>query len=56
MRGALLFGLGIVAGVFGTLLWPKSTFEQCMLEKIHNPKQLEGAYWFCKGLRKPANF
>jgi hypothetical protein len=54
MRGALLFALGIVVGVLGTLLWPKSTFEQCMLEKIHDPKRLDGAYWLCKGHpRKP---
>jgi len=51
MRGALLFALGIVVGVLGT---PKSTFEQCMLEKIHDPKRLDGAYWLCKGHpRKP---
>jgi hypothetical protein len=56
-RTLAIFGFGIVAGVLGAMLWPKSTFERCMLDFIHDPKKLEGAYWMCKGHpRKPANY
>ena len=50
-RDFLILGLGVVIGTLGTLLWPTSTFEQCMLGKIHDPvpMKLEAAYWFCKG-------
>jgi hypothetical protein len=50
-RSLAIFGFGIAAGVLGAMLWPKSTFERCMLDFIHDP------YWMCKGhLRKPANY
>jgi hypothetical protein len=54
MRGVLLFGLGIVVGVVATMLWPKSTFEQCMLDKIHDPSPelFRAAYRLCKDLPK----
>jgi hypothetical protein len=55
-RDFLLLGLGIVIGALAVLLWPRSTFEQCMLDKMHDPSplKLEAAYWFCKGFpRRP---
>jgi hypothetical protein len=47
VRGALLFTLGIVVGVVATMLWPKSTFELCMLDKIHDPspEMFKAAYY-----------
>jgi hypothetical protein len=54
VRGALLFTLGIVVGVVATMLWPKSTFELCMLDKIHDPspEMFKAAYYLCKDLPK----
>jgi hypothetical protein len=55
-RDAFILGVGIIMGALGTLLWPTSSFENCMLQKIHDPAQfrLEAAYWLCKGhARKP---
>lgn len=51
-RDFLLVGLGLVIGVLGTLLWPTSTFEQCMVGKIHDPSPelFRAAYQFCKDL------
>jgi hypothetical protein len=49
-RDALLLGFGIVIGALGVLLWPRSTFEQCMLDKIHDPALLRSAYMHCKDL------
>jgi hypothetical protein len=52
MRGTLIFGLGLLVGVLGTMLWPKSTFEMCMLDKIHDPSAelFRAAYQACKQL------
>jgi hypothetical protein len=45
-------GLGIVIGVLAALAWPRSTFEECMLGKIHDPALLRSAYQYCKDLPK----
>jgi hypothetical protein len=53
-RDLLLFAIGIVFGVIVTMLWPKSTFEECMVEMIHDPSptKLQAAYDLCKDLPK----